>query len=992
MAKDTESTMKWKLDIADLKKGMQDARREISLANAEFKNATAGMGQWNKSADGVKAKTEQLAKVLQGQETILADLKQQYELTAQEMGETSPEAQKLKIQIENQEAACKRTQAQLADYNGKLAELQAEQTRAETPMEKLNSTIDDQEQELKELKAQYANSIVGDNPEEAARLGREIEELSSDLAENKSKMDAAEKAADDLDKSIDAAGDAADEASAGGFTVMKGALADLVSAGIQKAIEGMQQLASMVVDAGKEAVSSYADYEQLIGGVETLFGTGGIYSVEEYAKSVGKSVDEAQGEFEKLIEAQDEVFDNSRVAFKTAGMSQNAYMETVTSFSASLISSLGGDTAKAAGVADQAIIDMSDNANKMGSNMEDIQNAYQGFAKGNYDMLDNLKLGFGGTKEEALRLVKTAGVVDDSVKSMDDVSFAQMIEAIHIVQDEMGITGTTAKEASETVSGSQATMQAAWTNFLTALGDGEADLEPFWNDLVSSVETYAANLLPVVKDVASRAMELAVEKMREYFPEFMGFVDAILPPIKTAFNWIKDNAPLIVAAIAGIGTALGILALQQAGITGIKNALMGMEIVQKAVTAAQWLMNAAMNANPLGILVAVIGALVAAFVVLLATNKDFRAKVIEIWGNVKEFIGNAIEAIVNFFKELPSKVSEFLSSAWDTVSTWAVNMWNKAKEVGSNFIAGVVEFLKNLPYNIGLFLGMALGFVLTWAVKMWNKAKETGQKFITNVVTFFRQLPTKILTFITDALRKVGTWASSMASKAKETGRNFVNGVIDFVKNLPSKVWGFLQNVVSKVAEWGRNLASKGKAAAKSLLDAVVNGVKSIPDKVKGIGSDIVKGLWNGINDMVGWVKSKIEGFGNGVLDGLKKFFKIGSPSKLMRDEIGKYLAEGIAVGFGAEMPDTIRTMQKAMDGTVSALRGSASIALDGTATNAYQNGSVGSFGDAAAAGSKTQTVVFNQYNTSPKALDRLTVYRDTKSLLFSAKVGLNNV
>lgn len=990
MAKDTESTMKWKLDIADLKKGMQDARREISLANAEFKNATAGMGQWNKSADGVKAKTEQLAKVLQSQETILADLKQQYELTAQEMGETSPEAQKLKIQIENQEAACKKTQAQLADYNGKLADLQAEQARAETPMEKLNSTIDDQEQELKELKAQYANSIVGNNPEEAARLGREIEELSSDLAENKSKMDAAEKAADELDKSIDAAGDSADEASAGGFTVMKGALADLVSAGIQKAIEGVQQLASMVVDAGKEAVSSYADYEQLVGGVETLFGAGG-QSVEDYAKSVGKSVGEAQGEYDKLMQAQGKVLENSRKAFQTAGMSQNAYMETVTSFSASLISSLDGDTSKAAGVADQAIIDMSDNANKMGSNMEDIQNAYQGFAKGNYDMLDNLKLGFGGTKEEALRLVKTAGVVDDSVKSMDDVSFAQMIEAIHIVQDEMGITGTTAKEASETVSGSQATMQAAWTNFLTALGNSEADMGPFWDDLVSSVETYAANLWPVVKDVAGRAMELAAEKMREHFPAFMGFVDAVLPPIKTAFNWIKDNAPLIVAALAGI--AAGITAMSAAqGIMAMIEAFKKWKTATEGMTIAQKLLNAAQMASPIPLIVGLVVGLVAALVTLWMTNEDFRNKVIEIWGNVKEFIGNAIEAIVNFFKELPSKVSEFLSSAWETVSTWAVNMWNKAKEVGKNFLAGVVDFFKNLPYKIGLFLGMALGFVLTWAVKMWNKAKETGQKFLNNVVTFFRELPTKISTFITDALRKVGTWASNMASKAKETGRNFVNGVIDFVKNLPSKVWERLKNVVSKVAEWGRNLASKGKEAAKSLFDAVVNGIKTLPDKIKGIGSDLVKGLWNGISNMTDWIIGKVKSFGNGVLDGLKKFFKIGSPSKLMRDEIGKYLAEGIAVGFGDEMPDTIRTMQKAMDGTVSALRGSASIALDGTAMGAGQNGGVGGFGDAAAAGSKTQTVVFNQYNTSPKALDRLTVYRDTKSLLFSAKVGLSHV
>jgi phage-related protein len=171
----------------------------------------------------------------------------------------------------------------------------------------------------------------------------------------------------------------------------------------------------------------------------------------------------------------------------------------------------------------------------------------------------------------------------------------------------------------------------------------------------------------------------------------------------------------------------------------------------------------------------------------------------------------------------------------------------------------------------------------------------------------------------------------------------------------------------------------------------VVSKIKEIPSKIANVGTDLVRGIWNGISGSLDWIKGKITGWVGNVTGFIKKLFGIKSPSTVMRDQVGKMLAEGIAVGFGAEMPDTLRTMQKAMSGTVGALRGSASVALDGTA-NAGQGGSVGSFGGAAAAGSKTQTVVFNQYNTSPKALDRLTVYRDTKSLLFSAKVGLSHV
>lgn len=919
MARDTESTMQWKLDIASLKKGMQDARRQISLANAEFKNAVAGMGKWSDSATGLEAKIRQLNTVYKSQKTMLADLKQQYAIVSAEMGETSPEAQRLKIQIENQEAALKNTSAQIARYNGELADMQEEQAQAQTPMAQLNATIEDQEKAVADLKREYANAIVGDNPEEAARLAGEIESLSTDLAENKQRMADAERAANDLDRSIENAGDAAQEASDGGFTVMKGALADLVSAGVQKAIEGLQRLGEMVIDAGKQAVSGYSDYEQLVGGVETLFGAGGA-SVEGYAKSVGKSVKDAQGEYDKLMKAQQSVLDNSRKAFESAGMSQNEYMKTVTSFSASLISGLGGDTEAAAKVADMAIIDMADNANKMGTNITDIQNAYQGFAKDNYDMLDNLKLGYGGTQEEAARLINETGVMGESFKAtaetVKDVPFDKFIEAIHKVQTEMGITGTTSKEAASTVAGSEATMRAAWDNFLTALGNSEADIGPFWDDLVASVETYAGNLIPVVQDVAERAMTLAIEKMREHFPGFMEFVDTVIPPIKDAFNWIKDNAPMIAASVAGIATALGVLKLQSMGIQGLKAAFLGLQAVQKLVTAAQWLMNAAMNANPIGILVTVIAGLVAAFVTLLATNEDFRKKVIEIWGNVKEFMGNAISAITNFF---------------------TVTVPN------------------------------ALKTMLEW----------------------FRQLPGKIGGYVSQVLTKIKNWASNMVARAKDTGAKFVNNVITFVKELPGKVWTWLKNVVSKVVSWGTNLAAKGREAAQKLVTKVVDKVKEIPGKVLDVGTDLVKGIWNGISGSLEWIKGKISGWVGNVTSFIKKLFGIKSPSTVMRDQVGKMLAEGIGVGFGDAMPSVLQDMQKSMSGTVDALKSSVDVSANGVAS-----GNVGTFGAAGGTvvGGKVQNITYNQVINSPKALDRLTIYRDTNSLLFSAKVGLKNV
>ena len=211
------------------------------------------------------------------------------------------------------------------------------------------------------------------------------------------------------------------------------------SAGAAKiAGAGIAAMSTAALAIGKQAVEAYADYEQLKGGVETLFGAGG-QSIEEYAASVGKSVSEVTEDYGKLMKGQDAVMENAANAYKTAGMSANQYMETVTSFSASLLQGLDGDTVKAAEIADKAIVDMSDNANKMGTSIEAIQNAYQGFAKGNYTMLDNLKLGYGGTKTEMLRLVNDSGVLKKAAKSIDDVSFDQIIEAIHVVQENMGI-------------------------------------------------------------------------------------------------------------------------------------------------------------------------------------------------------------------------------------------------------------------------------------------------------------------------------------------------------------------------------------------------------------------------------------------------------------------------------------------------------------------------------------------------------------------------
>ena len=268
-----------------------------------------------------------------------------------------------------------------------------------------------------------------------------------------------------------------------------------------------------VVAITKKSVTEFAKFEQLVGGVETLF-KDSANVVRQYA-------------------------DN---AYMSAGLSANDYMETVTSFSASLLQGLGGDTAKAAKIANKAIVDMSDNANKMGTSMEMIQNAYQGFAKQNYTMLDNLKLGYGGTASEMARLINDSGVLGNTMKvtakTVNDVSFDKMIEAIHVVQDNLGITGTTAKEAATTIQGSLTSMKAAWTNALTGMADDTQDFDVLMSNLVSSAETFAKNLLPRIK-IALRGVSDLIEWLgTEIVIELPGLVSEILPSVLESVNSI----------------------------------------------------------------------------------------------------------------------------------------------------------------------------------------------------------------------------------------------------------------------------------------------------------------------------------------------------------------------------------------------------------------------------------------------------------------------
>lgn len=317
-------------------------------------------------------------------------------------------------------------------------------------------------------------------------------------------------------------------------------------------IGGLGASAAAIGGLVTKSVTAYADYEQLIGGVETLLGAKGAKSVQEYAKQTGKSVSKVKGEYKTLVESQKLVVKNANNAYKTAGLSANDYMETVTGFAASLLQSTGNDTKKAAKLADVAVSDMADNANKMGTDMSSIQWAYQGFAKQNYTMLDNLKLGYGGTKSEMQRLVKDASKLDKSIDG-NSLSYSNIVKAIHAVQKETGIYGTTQKEAEHTIQGSLNSLKSAWGNLMPALIQGGDAFDQCVDNLVETAGTFMKNIKPAIVKALSGVGKLIEKLAPTIEKEFPKLVDELLPPLlKAATSLVKGlivATPNIIKAI-----------------------------------------------------------------------------------------------------------------------------------------------------------------------------------------------------------------------------------------------------------------------------------------------------------------------------------------------------------------------------------------------------------------------------------------------------------
>ena len=683
----------------------------------------------------------------------------------------------------------------------------------------------------------------------------------------------------------------------------------------------MTRAVDSLVNLGKTALSSVGALEQNVGGVETLFG--------DTADAVIAAADRA---------------------YQTAGMSANDYMSTVTSFSASLLQSLGGNTEEAAKVADMAIIDMADNANKMGTSMDMIQNAYQGFAKQNYTMLDNLKLGYGGTKTEMERLLadaqKLTGVKYD-INNLNDV-----YQAIHVIQEEMGITGTTAKEASETLEGSMAAAKAAWDNFMN--GSGDAD------QLADAFATAADNIVKNLAEIIPRFAETLPALAGAIVSQIPGLAAAIVPAVLSAGQSILEQARDAVTAFDfvaaaedvvqkitdfissdGLGSFLGCLVDI---FTGIVNGISSMlpvllpalvELIAYTVTTLIDQLPALLECA-LQLIIGLADGLLAALPVLIAALPEIINSVVSfLVAAVPQILQAGITLLLALVDALPTVIDALIAALPQIIESTVSTLVAAAPQIvqaGISLLLALIEaipvivpqIVAALPQIITAIINGLIAAgpqVLASAQEVWGQITAAVPQLIADIGAAVPEIINGIVnglaagaSAVWDAACQLGSnilggiksflGINSPSTVMAEQGNYIIQGLLNGLETMPDAVsqlfrstldsittWG--SDMVARIGEWGANMATTAGTAMNTMVQTVIQWVQQLPEQVW---------VWlvNTANKLNQWTIQLVQkgqaaatGLVNAVLDGVRTL-----PSLMV--SVGSDIVQGLWNGISA--------------------------------------------------------------------------------------------
>ena len=887
MPKQNETTTKFKVDISDLKKGIQDAQRQIRLANAEFKAASSGMDNWAKSADGISAKLKQLDTTLKAQETVLGNLKQQYKQVVDEQGDTSKGAQELAIKIANQEAAINGTKKAISQYEKALNDVDSE---------------------------------------------------SDDVA----------KGSKDAEQGIDGVGDAAKDSDGkvGGFA--KG-LADLA----KKGMVAVASAAAGVVTAFLGSAEATREFRVAMGKVNTAFTQAGFSAetgkktFEDFAAILGDTdqATEAVGNLAKLATSEKDLSKWTKIA-------TGVYATFGDGLPIEGLAEAANETAKVA----QVTGPLADAINWSTTKTEDWNKALAG----NKTALDAFNKGIesGENAEDSFNLALQAcnseqersQLITETLTSLYGDAAAQYQELNGDIMD----ANRAQAQLNEAMAGVGAAAEPVMTTLklfgaqmLTSMLPGVQQLAEGFTDLTNGVEGADAKIGGAISNILTNLVTN---------------ITNMLPTVASV------GINLITSLLTGIVQALPQLA---ASAVGIINTLVSSltenapQLLTTAVTLWQTLYNGIMTGIPK----------------LLELGSEMLTKIGEgIGSNLPNFASKALDALNGFADMLTENLPKLIDAGISFIQNMVKGLMDslptfieKAPEIITKFANLINDNMpKILKGAVNIILTMVKGIISAIPTLIANIPKIIQAIVAVWEAFNWVNLGKKAITFLKDGI-------VNMIGAVKTAGQNVLEGITGALKELPSKLLQFGKDSISKLASALKDGISTVKGKAAEIMKGLVNSFK--PSNMISIGKDLVKGLWNGISDMTGWIINKIKGFGDSVLSGIKKFFGIHSPSTVMRDQVGKYLSEGIAVG--------IEDNKGYVDKAFTDIKKDLSQPIDFNIKGAKAKVNAKPYGTTGANGGSSQnntSYTFNQYNTSPKPLSRLEIYRQTKNQLNFAK------
>ena len=1031
MANNNETTMRFNADISGLKKGLADANRQIRLANAQFSAASSAMDDWSNSADGLTAKISQLESVQDAENKKLELLKQQYELTAAAMGENSKEAQELLIQINKQQTNINRTNAELNNYRSQLEQVanatddagDAAQNNI-SAYDKLSNEISQQESDLKRLQREYSNYVVEGNEasDEARRLAAEISDLSQDLNANRTALKNADSAADSFADAMDDIGDAADDANDGvqtlseGFSIAKGAIADLVADGIKWCVDSLKELAT----ASDQAFNTFQ--------TKTGTSTDAMAEFEDqisdlYKNNYGESLNDVADAMAQVAQTTketdpskiQELTKNAIVLRDTFGFEINETMRAtnmlmdqfgITGDEAfSLIAQGAQNGLDKNGDLLDSINEYSVHYKQLGFTSEEFFNSLENGAAAGTFSVD--KLG-DAMKEFGIRAKDTATSTDEAY------------ELLNMDADEMRTRFAAGGESAQQATNDVLT---ALFNMDDAVTQNQAGVDLFgtmWEDLgIEGVKalTDVTGSADATKQTLEEIDAIKYNDLGSAFEEISRIIkvdllqpimDELEPTIKSFVEWLKadaipwiiENGDKIVATITGIGAALAAFKAVTI-IQGIIGALSTLIPIIKSVGVAQAALNLIMAANPIGIIIAAIAGLVTAFVVLWNNSDAFRKFWIGLWEKIKEVVSTVCSAIGEFFsgvwdgiKDAASAAGEFISEIWTGIFEFFGEIWagisaaaGAAWDAIKEFFAPAVEWFTKLLNSIRATVESVINVIVGLAKGCWAIIQRVfevvGDWFDKNVIQpvskFFTDMWNTISTaaktawnFISDTFVVAATWFND---KIITPISDFFGNMWDKIKTGAAAAWDGITSVFGVVVDWFREKFSAAWQAVKDVFSAggeIFSGIKDgIVSAFTKVVNTIIRGInkiitipFNAINDMLNTIRN-VSVLDIKPFEGLWKQNPLAIPQipELAKGGVLKRGQVGYLEGDGAE---AVVPLEK---NTQWIKRVAAEMSKDFNAGSAGNNNT----------SNTVNNYTFNQTNNSPKALNRLEIYRQSK-------------